>query len=84
MNHDHQHPGGSRPGMQPPVQPAPDRRALYLRGALTVLIIIAVFYLLTNHWVHVLDALPYFFVVGMMAMHLFGHGGHGGGGSHDK
>lgn len=78
MNHDHEHPGGSQPGMQPPVQPVQDRRALYVRGGLTVLIIISVIYLLTNHWLHVLDALPYVFLVGMMAMHMGGHGGHGG------
>lgn len=57
---------------------------MYVRGGLTVLIIIAVIYLLNSHWLHVLDALPYVFVVGMLAMHLFGHGGHGGhGDSHD-
>ncbi|MEV8085501.1 DUF2933 domain-containing protein [Pseudarthrobacter oxydans] len=83
MNHDHHHSGGNQPGTPPPAQPVQDRRALYLRGGLTVLIIIAVFYLLTNHWLHVLDALPYIFVVGMMAMHLFGHGGHGGHGGHE-
>lgn len=83
MRHDHHHLGGNQPGTPPPVQPVQDRMALYLRGGLTVLIIIAVFYLLTNHWLHVLDALPYIFVVGMMAMHLFGHGGHGGHGGHE-
>ncbi|WP_346958314.1 DUF2933 domain-containing protein [uncultured Arthrobacter sp.] len=83
MNHDHQHTGGSHPEQQPPVPPVQDPKDLYLRGGLTVLIIIAVIYLLTSHWLHVLDALPYVFVVGMLGMHLFGHGGHGGHGGHD-
>lgn len=83
MNHAHGYPGGSQPEPSPPIRPAPDPRALLIRGGLTVLIIIAVIYLLTNHWLHLLDALPYVFVVGMLAMHMFGHGGHGGhGGSH--
>ncbi|MEV8183858.1 DUF2933 domain-containing protein [Specibacter sp. NPDC078692] len=60
------------------MHPVPDRRALLIRGGLTVLIIVAVIYLLTSHWLHLLDALPYLFVAGMLGMHLFGHGGHGG------
>lgn len=52
---------------------------------LTVLIAGAAVYLITNHWLHILDALPYLGVVLMMGMHLFmhgGHGGHGGPGGH--
>ncbi|MET3948337.1 hypothetical protein ABIB49_003058 [Arthrobacter sp. UYCu512] len=94
MNHDHEHPdqpaGTPVPGGQPL-----DRRSPLNFGpgpggsTLTVLTVAAaVIYLLANHWVHVLDALPYIFVVGMLGMHLFGHGGHGGhgggGGNHDK
>ncbi|WP_371745973.1 DUF2933 domain-containing protein [Arthrobacter oryzae] len=43
-------------------------------------------YLISNHWLHILDALPYLGVVLMMGMHLFmhgvhrGHEGHGGAG----
>ncbi|MET3718883.1 MULTISPECIES: DUF2933 domain-containing protein [unclassified Arthrobacter] len=98
MNHDHQHPeqpaGTSVPGGQPsdrrsPLNFGPGPGGSPLRRTLTVLAVAAaVIYLLTNHWVHVLDALPYIFVVGMLGMHLFGHsghGGHGGGGeNHDK
>ena len=79
MNHDHQHPGSSQPEPSSPSRPAPDRRDLVIRSGLTVLIIIGVIYLLTSHWLHVLDALPYIFVVGMMAMYLFGYGGHASG-----
>ncbi|NOJ60949.1 DUF2933 domain-containing protein [Arthrobacter sp. 260] len=88
MNHDG-HPATYEPGTRPPIQPVQADRALYLRVGLTVLIIITVIYLLTSHWLHVLDALPYVLVVGMLVMHLGGHGGHGGshgghGSSHDE
>ncbi|MDN4643939.1 DUF2933 domain-containing protein [Arthrobacter sp. PsM3] len=99
MNHDHEHPDQSAGTPVPDGKPL-DRRSspltfgpgaggINLRRTLTVLTVaVAVFYLLTSHWVHVLDALPYVFVVGMLGMHLFGHGGHGGhgggGGNHDK
>lgn len=95
MNHGHEHPdrpaGTPVPGGLPrdrrsPLSAGPGPGGSTLRRTLTVLAVaVAVFYLLTNHWVHVLDALPYVFVVGMLGMHLFGHGGHGGGGeNHDK
>jgi hypothetical protein len=45
---------------------------------LTVLIAVSAVYLITNHWLHILDALPYLGVVLMMGMHLFMHGGRGG------
>lgn len=50
----------------------------WVQAALTVAIAAAAFYLIFAHWVHVLDALPYLWVVLMMGMHLFMHGGHGG------
>lgn len=99
MNHDHEHPDQSAGTPVPEGQPSARRSSPMnfgpgpggstLRRTLTVLTVAAaVFYLLTSHWVHVLDALPYVFVVGMLGMHLFGHGGHGGhgggGGNHDK
>jgi uncharacterized membrane protein YgcG len=49
-----------------------------MQGLLTVLVAAAAVYLVTNHWLHILDALPYLWVVLMMSMHLFMHGGHGG------
>ncbi|MBI3898864.1 MAG: DUF2933 domain-containing protein [Gammaproteobacteria bacterium] len=42
---------------------------------------IAGFFLLTEHRAHVLGALPYVLLALCPLMHLFGHGGHGGGGS---
>lgn len=54
----------------------------WTQGLLTVLIAAAAVYLITNHWLHILDALPYLWVVLMLSMHLFMHGGHGGHGGH--
>ena len=54
----------------------------WVQGLLTVLIAVVAVYLVTNHWLHILDALPYLWVVLMMSMHLFMHGGHGGHGGH--
>lgn len=45
---------------------------------LIVLIAAAAVYLITNHWLHVLDALPYLGVVLVMSFCMFGHGSHGG------
>lgn len=58
------------------VRPGP-----WTQGLLTVLIAAAAFYLISNHWLHVLDALPYLGVVLVMSFCMFGHGGHGGHGS---
>ncbi|WP_082506808.1 DUF2933 domain-containing protein [Arthrobacter sp. Leaf337] len=53
----------------------------WTQGLLTVLIAAAAVYLIANHWLHVLDALPYLGVVLVMSLCMFGHGGHGGHGS---
>lgn len=48
-------------------------------------VLIAGFFLLTEHRAHVLGALPFVLVVLCPLMHLFGHGGHGhGAGKGDK
>ena len=39
--------------------------------------LIAAFYLLTEHYAHVLGYLPYLLLLACPLMHLFGHGGHG-------
>ncbi|GAB5079079.1 DUF2933 domain-containing protein [Arthrobacter sp. AD-310] len=49
-----------------------------VQGVLLIAIGAAGVYLVTSHWLHILDALPYLGVVLMMGMHLFMHGGHGG------
>jgi hypothetical protein len=73
----------SRPELQKfpsgePVRP-------WTQALLTVFIAGAAVYLISNHWLHMLDhwlhmldALPYVGVVLMMGMHLFMHGAHGG------
>lgn len=65
-----------RPDPQQRSSPQPSRR--WTQALLTVLIAVAAVYLVTNHWLHILDAMPYLWVVVMMFMHLFMHGGHGG------
>lgn len=62
-----------------------DLRNPFIGGAVIILIAAAALYLITNHWLHILDALPYLWVVLMLGMHLFMHGGHGHGshGGHD-
>ncbi|WP_115789491.1 DUF2933 domain-containing protein [Arthrobacter silvisoli] len=42
----------------------------------------AAIYLVSSHWVHILDASPYLWVVLMMGMHVFMHRGHGGHAGH--
>ena len=58
--------------------PPPGPGRPWIQALLTVLIAGAAVYLVANHWLHILDALPYLGVVLMMGMHLFMHGGHGG------
>lgn len=59
------------------------RNALWARGRtntiLLVLLVIGGYFLLTEHWAHVIQALPYLLVLGCIVMHLFMHGGHGHG-----
>lgn len=71
-------------GMSMQHLPAPGRirPGPWTQGLLTVLIAVAAVYLVTTHWLHILDALPYLWVVLMLSMHLFMHGGHGGHGGH--
>lgn len=49
----------------------------WTQALLTVLIAAAAVYLISNHWLHILDALPYLGVVLVMSLCMFGHGGHG-------
>jgi hypothetical protein len=50
-------------------------------------LLVAGFYLLTEHTAHVFGALPYLLLLSCPLMHLFmhhGHGGHHGGGGQTK
>ena len=46
-------------------------------------LLIAGFFLLTEHRAHLLGMLPYLFLLACPLMHLFMHHGHGGHGYHD-
>lgn len=45
--------------------------------ALIMLALVAAFYLLREHWAHVVGNWPYLLLLLCPLMHLFGHGGHG-------
>jgi hypothetical protein len=45
-------------------------------------LLIGAIFLLTEHWAHVLGALPYLLILACPLMHLFMHKGHGGHGGH--
>ena len=61
--------------------PPPGSFRPWTQALLTVLVAAAAVYLISNHWLHVLDALPYLGVMLVMSTCMFGHGGHGGHGS---
>ena len=50
--------------------------------ALCVFLVIAAFYLITEHTAHTLGALPYALLLLCPILHLFMHGSHGGHGDH--
>jgi hypothetical protein len=50
--------------------------------ALISLVVVAAFYLINEHWGHVLGVLPYLVLALCPLLHLFGHGGSGKGGGH--
>ncbi|MFB9653481.1 DUF2933 domain-containing protein [Pseudarthrobacter oxydans] len=75
----------SLPGSRGPELPRAARPPFppWTQTLLIVLIAAAAVYLITNHWLHILDSLPYLGVVLVMSLCMFGHGSHGGhGGSH--
>ena len=45
-------------------------------------VLIAAFFLITEHRAHVFQYLPFLLLSACLLMHLFGHGGHGGHGGH--
>lgn len=67
-------------------RPAPEPSASWLRSrtgiAFLVFLAVALYFLLTEHRAHVIQALPWLLVLLCPLMHLFhrGHGGHGHGG----
>lgn len=67
-----QHPHSESSNLQPPYWKS--RTGI----ALIMLALVVVFYLLREHWAHVLGNWPYLLLLLCPLMHLFGHGGHGG------
>ena len=68
--HQHAHPHGGRSWLR-------SRTGAVLLGFLVV----AGFFLLTEHTAHVFGILPFALLLACLFMHLFMHGGHGGHGS---
>ena len=48
------------------------------RWVLAGFLVIAAFFLLTEHWAHVMGVLPFLLLLACPLMHLFMHGRHGG------
>lgn len=46
--------------------------------ALVCLVVAAAYFILMEHWRHIVPLLPYVFLLMCPLMHLFMHGGHGG------
>jgi hypothetical protein len=55
-----------------------DRRSLRSNWVLVGFLVIAGFFLLTEHRAHLLGILPFLLLLACPLMHLFHHGGHGG------
>lgn len=70
MNHDHEHHHEGTTGKSWWLSRS-GIAALFFLGA-------AGFFLLTEHWAHVVPYLPYLIILACPLMHIFHHGGHGG------
>jgi hypothetical protein len=62
------------------------RSALSSRANIVLLGFLAVagYFLVTEHWAHVVPFLPWMLVLACPLMHIFTHGGHGGHGGSDE
>jgi hypothetical protein len=62
------------------------RSALSSRANIVLLGFLAVagYFLVTEHWAHVVPFLPWMLVLACPLMHIFMHGGHGGHGGSDE
>lgn len=67
---------------RPVSTPAPEGRKFkpYSWAVLALAVTGLVIYLVTDHWTHLLAALPYVAIIAFTAMHLFMHKGHNHGG----
>jgi hypothetical protein len=60
-----------------PSKPSPGW-LLPMKISFTVILGIAAFFIISEHWVHLAGILPWFLILSCPLMHLFMHGGHGG------
>lgn len=54
-----------------------------IKWVLIIFLAIGAFFLITEHRAHLYGFLPYSFLLVCLLMHVFMHGGHGGGGKHN-
>jgi len=66
----------------PKLQEAPDDQVGVRRMALVLFAVAAGYFLWTEHRAHVIEYLPWTFLLLCPLMHVFMHGSHGGHGSH--
>lgn len=92
MNHDEHRPPGDRPPSDRALGAgdfAVEHRRVNASGAIVVVLAVVglAVYLITDHWPHVLAALPYAAIIAVVGVHLLMHRGHGhsghGHGGHD-
>jgi len=76
----HQHSSSNQPQFRSPKTGL----SLPIRLVLYVSIGIVAYFLITEHLVHLSSFLPYSFLIIFVLMHLFMHGGHGGGNNDDR
>ena len=62
--------------------PVPSRSRYW--GGLTAFLVVAAFFLWTEHRAHLLGVLPYLIFLACPLIHLFMHRGHGGHGGHHE
>jgi hypothetical protein len=77
------HPSGH--GAEPEVEPTPRGFWTSKAGLVTIgFLLIAGFFLLSEHRAHALGVLPFLLLAACPLLHMFMHGGHGGHGGHGR
>ena len=79
MNHDHAY---LQPAQRPDSESAPPFWGSRYALGLLVFGAIAAYFLLSEHRAHFFGALPFLLLLACPLMHMFMHGGHGGGHGH--
>lgn len=87
MNPQAQHPAGHPAGHEPEpeFEPRPSGFWTSKAGLVTIgFLLIAAFFLLSEHRAHALGVLPFLLLAACPLLHMFMHGGHGGHGGHGR